>query len=46
MYGEPVEFAVTIPKTVKNIDGAISFVKLCNFQKWFTATGKSRAQSD
>ena len=26
IYGEPVEFAVTIPKTVRNIDGAISFV--------------------
>ena len=26
IYGEPVEFAITIPKTVKNMDGAISFV--------------------
>lgn len=26
IHGEPVEFSVTIPKTVKNIDGAISFV--------------------
>jgi len=27
IQGEPVEFAVTIPKTVKNLDGAISFIK-------------------
>jgi molybdate/tungstate transport system substrate-binding protein len=27
IYGEPVYFAVTIPRTVKNSDGAISFVK-------------------
>jgi molybdate/tungstate transport system substrate-binding protein len=26
IYGEPVEFAVTIPNTVKNIEGATSFV--------------------
>ena len=26
IHGEPVEFSITIPKTVKNIDGAISFV--------------------
>jgi molybdate/tungstate transport system substrate-binding protein len=26
IYGEPVEFSITIPKTVKNIEGAISFV--------------------
>ncbi len=26
IYGEPVDFSITIPKTVKNIDGAISFV--------------------
>ncbi|HKR73244.1 MAG TPA: extracellular solute-binding protein [Candidatus Nitrosocosmicus sp.] len=26
IYGEPVEFSITIPKTVKNTDGAISFV--------------------
>ena len=26
IYGEPVEFSITIPKTVKNIDGATSFV--------------------
>jgi molybdate/tungstate transport system substrate-binding protein len=27
IYGEPIYFAVTIPRTVKNSDGAISFVK-------------------
>jgi molybdate/tungstate transport system substrate-binding protein len=27
IYGEPVYFAVTIPRTVKNLDGSISFVK-------------------
>lgn len=26
IHGEPVEFSITIPKTVKNEDGAISFV--------------------
>ncbi len=26
IYGEPIEFSITIPKTVKNIDGAVSFV--------------------
>ena len=26
IYGEPVDFSITIPKTVKNMDGAISFV--------------------
>ena len=26
IYGEPVEFAIAIPNTVKNMDGAISFV--------------------
>ena len=26
IYGEPVEFSITIPKTVKNMEGAISFV--------------------
>ena len=26
IYGEPVDFSITIPKTVRNIDGAISFV--------------------
>ncbi|HET7344356.1 MAG TPA: substrate-binding domain-containing protein, partial [Nitrososphaeraceae archaeon] len=27
IYGEPIYFAVTIPRTVKNSDGAMSFVK-------------------
>ena len=27
IYGEPIYFAVTIPRTVKNLDGDISFVK-------------------
>jgi molybdate/tungstate transport system substrate-binding protein len=26
IYGEPIEFSITIPKTVKNIDGATAFV--------------------
>jgi len=26
--GEPIYFSVTIPETVKNLDGAISFVNL------------------
>lgn len=26
IYGEPIEFAITVPKTVKNIDGATAFV--------------------
>ena len=26
IYGEPVDFSITIPKTVKNMEGAISFV--------------------
>lgn len=26
IHGKPVEFSITIPKTVKNMDGAISFV--------------------
>ena len=27
VFGEPIYFAVTIPKTVNNLDGAISFVE-------------------
>jgi molybdate/tungstate transport system substrate-binding protein len=27
IYGEPIYFSVTIPETVKNLDGAISFVR-------------------
>ncbi|MDR4491209.1 MAG: extracellular solute-binding protein [Candidatus Nitrosocosmicus sp.] len=26
IYGEPVEFSITIPNTVKNMDGAMSFI--------------------
>jgi molybdate/tungstate transport system substrate-binding protein len=26
IFGEPIHFAVTIPQTVNNLDGAISFV--------------------
>ncbi|WP_458746544.1 extracellular solute-binding protein [Candidatus Nitrosocosmicus sp. T] len=26
IYGDPIDFSITIPKTVKNMDGAISFV--------------------
>ena len=33
IYGEPVDFSITIPKTVKNIDGAISFVNFVISEK-------------